>query len=85
MELLGILLLVPGCIGFAIGSIVVLTMRASAARRLIAVALVFLAAVIGIALVIVGLVRPLFGLGGSLLIPVLTSLGLRYLASRRSS
>jgi len=85
MEIVGLLPFVLGFGGFAIGSIVVLTMPASVIRRLIGDAVVFLAAVIGVGLVIVGVVRPLVGLMGALLLPVLTSIGLRYVWSKRSS
>lgn len=85
MEMVGLLPFVLGLAGFVIGSIVVWTMSASAVRRLVADAAVFLAAVIGIGVVIVGLMGPLFGLMGSFLLPVLTSIGLRRAWSRRSS
>jgi hypothetical protein len=85
LEIVGLLPFVLGCCGLVIGSIVVWTMPASVIRRLVANAVVFLAAVIGVGLVIVGVVGPLFGLVGSLLLPVLTSIGLRRVWSRRSS
>lgn len=85
MEIVGILPFLLGFAGFAIGSFVVLTMRASAIRRLMADAVVLLAAVIGVGLVIVGVVGPLLGLAGAFLIPVLTSVGLRHLWTTRPS
>lgn len=85
MEIVGILPFVLGFFGFAVGSFVVLTMRASVSRRLIADALVFLAAIIGVGLVIVGVVRPFAGLAGAFLLPALTSIGLRHLWTMRSS
>jgi hypothetical protein len=84
MEIVGIVPLILGLAGFAIGTIVVLTMPAPAMQRFIADTVVFLAAVIGVGLVIVGVVRPLTGLSGAFLIPVLTSIGLRYVWSKRS-
>jgi len=74
-----------GCLGFAVGSIVVLTMPALVASRLLACAVVLLAAAFATILVIVGVVPPLLGLIGSVLMPVLTAIGLRYRWCRRSS
>jgi len=85
MEVVGLLPFILGSVGFVVGSIVVWTMPASVIRRFFADAAVFVAAVIGIGLVIVGVTGPLLGLIGSLLLPVLTSIGLRRVCSRRSS
>lgn len=85
MEATGLLPSMLGSVGFVVGSVVVWTMPASVIRRLFADAPVFVAAVIGIGLVIVGLTGPWFGLMASLPLPVLTSIGLRQICSRRCS
>jgi hypothetical protein len=84
MEIVGIVPLILGFAGFTIGTIIVLTMPAPAMQRFIADTLVFLTAVIGVGLVIVGVLRTIAGLSGALLIPVLTSIALRLAWPKRS-
>jgi len=82
-EVVLLWLLGLGCSGFVIGSLVVLTMPAPAALRLVAGVVVFMASVIGVGLVLIGVLRPPFWFFAiPLLVPVLTALGVRYIWSR---
>lgn len=69
--------LVLGGSGFALGSLVVLTMSAPVILRLVAAGLVLAALVFAVGLNVVGLIPPFFGLFGVFLMPVLAALGLR--------
>ena len=77
MEFAALIPLLQAALGFAVATYIVFTVSASRGRRLAALVGVAVAAFVGVAIVIVGIVHPLFGLTGAWLVPVLTSIVLR--------
>jgi hypothetical protein len=74
-------ILALGCGGFGLGCLLVFTMSAPVALRLVAAGLVLAALVFAVGLNVIGLIPSLFGLLGVFLIPVLVAIGLRHLWS----
>jgi len=77
MEFAALIPLLQAALGFAVATYIVFTAPASRRRRIAALAGVAVAAFVGVAIVIVGIVNPLFGLTGAWLVPVLASIVLR--------
>lgn len=74
-------ILVLGGSGLALGSVVVFTMSAPSSLRLVAAASLVAAVFIATGLNVVGLIRPVYGLPGVFLAPLLVAIGLRRLWS----
>ena len=77
MEFAALIPLLQAALGFAVATYIVFTAPALRRRRIAALAGVAVAAFVGVAIVIVGIVNPLFGLTGAWLVPVLASIVLR--------